>query len=561
MSTDGSGEQPLTRAQLRALRAEQTSPEAPQDAPDPVEESSPTFPQIPEPHQEAPEAVEGPPPTFPQIPEAPRVATEPAEEPALTFPEVPEPVEGPAAPPAPPASTRRFRLALFASLGVLALIVATLGAVSLVQGPRLSSVDVNEAQAIDTSGSRVILTANQSLAAIDPEQVTVEPAVPFTVDAAGRNVGIRFTVPLDDSTTYTVKVAGVSSSGGGPSADLSTTFHTPASTIFLLQRGSGDEDDKIFSTDLTGESGVPVFTHPRISDFRATPELLVVAVEDAGGEGSRLLVMRRDGSGQRELELPGDGYISSVQVSDRGGLVGYSYSDRELTDTTGRASVLVTQPLSGNGEPRIVQVAGEDASVADWQFVPDSSSLLFIDFDGALAVEDPTGDAGVQSMGLAASILGINRGTYTAIVELNDASYVQLDLTTGETTPLEASDPDYGPATTIVPLPDGTLRHVVQRTESGMPTGQAVIRVDDDGKATPIAEVSGTDAILQVCASPSGQYAAITIAPDLPSNDYDDLLLPLPTTLHTQLIDLSDGSTMVTLEGFDVSWCSLAPSP
>ena len=277
--------------------------------------------------------------------------------------------------------------------------------------------------------------------------------------------------------------------------------------------------------------------------------------------GWRCCVLGGYGSGQRDLALPGDGYVSSVQVSDRGGLVGYSYSDRELTDTTGRASVLVTQPLSGDGEPRIVQVAGEDASMADWQFVPDSSTVLFIDFDGALALEDPTGDAGVQPLDIAASILGINRGTYTAIVELNDASYVELDLTTGESQPLATSDPDYGPATTIIPLPDGTLRHVVQRTEAGMPTGQAVIRVDEDGTATPIAEVSGTDAIVQVCASPSGQYAAVTVAPDLPSNDYDDLLLPLPTTLHTRLIDLSDGAVLVTLEGFDVSWCRLAPSP
>ena len=491
--------------------------------------------------------------------------------------EVPEPVEGsgpteaadavegrdPAASPLPrlpetPTSTRRFRLALFATLAVLALVVAGLGVVSLVQGPRLSGVEVNEAQAIDTSGSRVILTANQSLAAIDPAQVTVEPAVPFTVDAAGRNVGIRFTVPLDDSTTYTVKVAGVASSGGGPSSDLVTTFRTPSSSIFLLQR-SVSGDDQIFVSDLSGQNGVPVFAHPRISDFRATPELLIVAVEE--DDGSHLLVMRRDGTGERELELPGDGYISSVQVSDRGGLVGYSYSDRELTDTTGRASVLVTQPLSGDAEPRIVQISGDDASVADWQFVPDSSSLLFIDFQGGLSVEDPTGDAGVRSMGLAASILGINRGTYTAVVQRTDASFVELDLTNGEEQTLETSEPDYGPATTIVPIPDGTLRHVVQREASGLPTGQAVILVDETGTATPIAEVSGTDAILQICASPSGQYAAVTIAPDLPSNNYDDLLLPLPETLHTQLIDLSDRSVLVTLQGFDVSWCRLAPRP
>src|SRR5690606_9822973 len=194
--------------------------------------------------------------------------------------------------------------------------------------------------------------ANQRLDEIDPAQVTVEPAVPFTVDAAGRNIGIRFTVPLHDATTYRVSVAGVVAAGGGPTADLETSFRTPEARILLLQRT--EDDDTIFTTDLSGERATPVFEHPRISDYRATSSLIVAAVEE--DEGSRLIVMNRDGSGQRDLPLPGDGYISAVQVSERGGLVGYSYSDRELTETSGRASVLVTQPLSGSAEPRIVQV-------------------------------------------------------------------------------------------------------------------------------------------------------------------------------------------------------------
>ena len=212
-------------------------------------------------------------------------------------------------------------------------------------------------------------------------------------------------------------------------------------------------------------------------------------------------------------------------------------------------------------EPRVVQVKDADASIADWRFVPDSSSLLFIDFAGALGVDDPTTDAGVQAMGNAANILGVSRGTYTAIIEQADASIVTIDLTTGEKGELPASEPDYGDATTIEPLPGGTLRHIVQRDETGMPTGQAVVKVDDDGAAEVISEVSGTDAIVQVCASPSGQYAAVVVAPNLPENPYDDLLLPLPSTLHTRLIDLSGDTELPTLSGFDISWCHVAPQP
>lgn len=563
MSTDGSGEQPLTRAQLRALRAADESAQPADPATEPADESAkpadePRAEPVAEAADVAPAPEKRPSPDEPasDVPAPVKAAT--ASE-ALTYEEAPAPLEAPAPARTPAApSDRRFTLTLLSVLGILTLVAGVLAVVSLVQGPRLSDVQVDPAQAIEASGSRLILTANQSLDGIDADQVTVEPSVPFTVDAGGRSVGIRFTVPLRDDTTYRVSVADVTATGGGKAADLETSFRTPASNIMLLQR-SADGVDKIFLSDLSGEKAAVVFEHPRISDFRATTDVLVVAVEEE--DGSRLLVMNRDGTGERELPLPGEGYVSSVQVSDRGGLVGYSYSDRELTETSGRASVLVTQSLSGAGEPRVVQIDDKDVNIAEWRFVPDSSSLLFIDFDGSLSVEDPTGDAGAQAMGKAASILGVNRGTYTALVERVDGSLVVLDLTGGGEEPLPASDPDYGDAVGIEAFPGGTLRHVIQRDELGMPTGQAVVKVDEKGAATVIAEVSGEDSILQTCASPGGQYVAVAIAPDLANNDYDDLLLPLPTTMHTRLIDLVGDRELPTLSGFDISWCRTAPLP
>jgi hypothetical protein len=455
--------------------------------------------------------------------------------------------------------SRRFTITLLSVLGVLAVVVAALGVVSITQGPRISQASVNTTQAIQASGTRLTLTLSRRVDAIDAKQVSISPAVPFTVDAAGRSLGIRFTNALNDSTTYAVRVTGVTAAGGGPEADLKTSFTTPASRILLLQRAPGAKKDTIFTTDLTGKRATPVFQHARIDDYRATADRIVVAVEEKSG--SRLIVMNRDGSGQRDLKLPGEGYVSSVQLSDRGGYVGYSYSDRDLTETSGRASVLVTQSLDGKGKPRIVQVGGKDAGITEWQFVPDSSSLLFVDFDGALGLQDAAASPDVKSMGTAAGILGISRGTHTAVIQRTDGTDVQLGLADGKESPLPASDPDYGDADEIIPFPGGTLRHVTQRDASGMPTGQALVRVDEAGKATIVTEVSGTDAIQQTCVSPSGQYAAVVIAPDLPNNPYDDLLLPLPTTLHTQLFELSGKKELPTLSGFDISWCGQAPQP
>ncbi|MGM1018592.1 MAG: hypothetical protein ACQEW8_13745 [Actinomycetota bacterium] len=551
---------PRTRAEARAAReaaereaAEQTAGSPPASAP---EEPAPAEPAAPD--ESAPSVP---------LPERPvDVGAVPAAGMPLEVDEAPE--RDPLVPPpaedagvAAPAPGRRrfspFVRTMVAVVGVLAVVSGALAGASLLQGPRLSEVQVDPAQAIEVSGSRMILTANQPLTEIDPEQVTVEPEVPFTVDAAGRGIGVRFTVPLDDETEYTVRVTDVTGVGSGRVGDLETSFTTPAAEIYLLQR-SAEGDDAIFRTDLTGEQAVPVFTHPRINDYRATATQLVVAVEE--DDRSSILVMNRDGTDERELTLPGDGYIRGIQVSERGGLVGYSYSDRELSDTSGRASVLVTQSLNGDDEPRIVEVGGEEASIGEWQFVPDSAAVLFIDFEGALALEDVTTDAGVQSLGIASTIRGISRGTYTAIVERIDGSVVELNLADGSEEPLAASEPDYGTATTITPFPGGTLRHVVARDAEGFPTGQAVIRVDDDGAATPLLEVTGNDAIMQACPSPSGQYAAVVVAPDLVENIRDDMTLPLPQTLNTHLIDVESGDELVALAGFDISWCQTAPA-
>ncbi|MFE6734674.1 hypothetical protein [Microbacterium sp. NPDC057650] len=450
---------------------------------------------------------------------------------------------------------RRLYIVLAAVVAVL-LIAGGVFAFVFSQSLRVLGVDFDPSRAIQSPGATLTFDTNHDLGEIDASQVSVEPAVPFTVKTDGSSLGVRFTDALDDKTKFTVTVKDAATKGGSPTGDLTTTFTTPESQIFILQRNA-KKDDKIFTSDLSGENGVPVFASPKIVDFRATPDNLVVVVEEKGG--SRLIVMDRKGDKQRDLKIPGDGYITSLQVSDRGGLVGYTYSDADLTETSGRASVLVTQPLDGSSGPSIVQVDGKDVGVSDWEFVPDSSKALFVDFSNALTLEDRAGDSPSQDFGLVAELLGTTHDA--AIIERTEGAFVELSLKDGAEQPLPATDPDYGTPSEIVPFPGGTLQHVVQSDDAGVATGQAVIRVDPDGKAKPIFEVGEDASIMQMCASPSGQYAAVTVAPDIANNLYDEMLLPLPKTLHTTLLDLRSGKQLVTLSGFDVSWCKSAPQP
>ncbi|MGO2050840.1 MAG: hypothetical protein ACTH2E_10300, partial [Microbacterium sp.] len=218
MSTeDHSPEPPRTRAEARAAReaAEREAAEREAAAREAAEraatEESPRGALSEERSDETKRVERAPasrnpestPPEIPRAPEGERLRLPPVAQPVSSAAAAQPPLndQHDAPDPKPPApKNRRFLYTILAVVGVLVVVVAGLSVVSLFQGPRVSEVQVDAAEAIQVSGSRVILTANQSLQEIDESQVSVEPAAPFTIDAAGRNVGIRFTVPLDDAT-------------------------------------------------------------------------------------------------------------------------------------------------------------------------------------------------------------------------------------------------------------------------------------------------------------------------------------------------------------------------
>ncbi|HEX5857182.1 MAG TPA: hypothetical protein VFY91_03645 [Microbacterium sp.] len=472
--------------------------------------------------------------------------------------------------PAPAEGSRRSRSRARRSRGFFAgfaiviaaliAVVVTGAALSLSQGPRLTGVQVDPAAAAAASGSRMILTANQALAPITAEQVSVEPEVPFTVDASGRSIGVRFTVPLWDDTEYTVTVTGAEAIGGGPSATLTSSFQTPGAEVFLLQR-STTGDDAIFRTDLTGERAVPVFTHPHIEEFRVSGDRLVVSVEE--DDASVVLVTDLAGENRRELALPGDGSVTALQVTGRGDLVGYTYSDRVLDEDTGRESVVFTQSLrQADAEPEPLEIAGTSPSVVEWRFVPEATAALLIDFAGDLLLTDPATDGDPTALGAALTIDGITVGTFQAVVERLDGLSV-IDLTDASEEPLVAAQGEeaLGVPGSVTPIPGGgTVRLYSERDAAGLPIAQSVVHVEDDGAVSPLLEVPISDGVLETCVAPNGRYAAVLVAPDLVSNPYDGYLQPLPERVETHIIELAAGEEIVTLSGSGISWCAAGPS-
>ncbi|WP_413331892.1 hypothetical protein [Microbacterium sp. 2P06AB] len=457
--------------------------------------------------------------------------------------------------------SRRFVVAMVAVVGALALVGGSSAVLTTVQGPRATSTSVDPRAGIESAGSRLIVTTTQSLEEIDPAQVHIEPAADFTVDTSGRQIGIRFTLPLRDATDYTVRIDGVEGLGGGPAATIEESFSTPALETYILQRG-GDKDT-IFRTGLDGENAVPVFTDPHIEDFRATSTHLAVVTADDEGV-STLVVTDRDGAGARELALPGRGFVTNLQTADRGDLIGYTYTDAGIGSAGGLESALFTASLtqaSTDDEPAQLQFAGGDARIDDWRFVPGTDAVLLLGFDGALTLVSAAGGEPV-SLGNAITIDGIARGSTEAIVQ-RATGLVAIDLATAEERPLSAADAAAGETQSVTALPgnaDETLR-VLSRLDGFTVLSTSAAVVGADGAARDVFTVAPDDLLLHTCVSPSSRYAAFLIAPDAVSNPYDAYALPLPERVQTHIVDLGTGEEMPALSGFDISWCQNAPRP
>jgi len=445
-------------------------------------------------------------------------------------------------------------------LGVLVVLGLAGAAASVAQGPRVTDVYVDPAAAAAASGSRLIVTTTQSLADVDPSQVTVSPQTPFQVDTSGRSVGVRFTLPLWDDTEYTVTIDGVASLGGGPTATITETFQTPRAETFLLQRGGAD-GDLIYRTDLTGKKAVAVFRHPHIEDFRATGSHLVVSVRTDDDEAG-LIVTDLDGKNQQDLPLPGEGYVSNLQSADRGERIGYTFSDAHLSADGGRESRLFTASLGDpTADPVPIEVQGADPRVAEWRFVPDTDSILLLSFDGSLLLTGSGGAASATALGVALGLDGIARGSNQAVVDRADHAAV-IDLTDASEQQLVAPDQDLGGTTSVTPLPDGsTIRTAAVLDADGIPTGRtSVALVEADGATRMLTEIDDTDAVLQVCVSPSSRYAAVLVAPDAVTNSYDTYQLPLPERPETRVLEIADGTQVVALKGSSISWCQVPPT-
>lgn len=444
---------------------------------------------------------------------------------------------------------RRGFAVLFGAVLAVLLVAVGAGAVAAsAQGPRLSSVDFDAVTATQTPGGRVIFTANQPIEPVAEDQVTVSPAVEFSVDTVGRSVGVRFAESLRHGTSYTVTVRDVAGVSGRAPVVFQTDIVTPPNELMLLRRDR-DGADQIVARTVGGSDERVVYATDHIEDFRAVGDRVVVSARNAAGQ-SDLVIVPLAGGEPRSVVLPGPGWASNLRAESRGRAVGFTWTTDE---PDGYVSELFTLDIGRDSlEPAAVDVGASDPRIHRYRFVPRSSGILLLTYSGDLVLVG----AGAEPtlLGSATAIDDISQDAVAYI--RTETGRAAVDLVNGERTDLASDETEWGVPYSLAALPDGgSVTAYVELTEEGHALGQTVVREHPDAEPQVLAESGGGDAILQLCVARSGRQLAIVRATDIQDAVFDDYELSMPEGTQVDVISLDGDYAPTTYAGIAPSWC------
>ncbi|RWZ59242.1 hypothetical protein ELQ92_13345 [Labedella populi] len=458
------------------------------------------------------------------------------------------------------AARRRsvFRRTLAATIGALLVIVVGAGAVGLLQGPQLARADIDVASTVADSGARLILYADRPIREVSADDVTVTPAAPVTVQTEGTAILIRFDAVLAYDTDYEVTVDDVRSPGSAPLSDFAYAFSTGEPPLYILERDDTG-DDHIRRIDIAGE-GETVFAAPRIQQFEVVADDLVVAtITDE--DHSQLFSVPLSGGEPTEIPLPGEGRVEQLQSSPRQFLVGFLYSQDAGTATSIESGLFVLRTKTDDPPVRVRATGTEETNVTQWSFVPSTTSVLVRTFDDELVVADALVPGDPVLLGDALFIHGFLVDEQTAIVERIDA-IVQVDLLTGEESPFPVPPDLTGNPGELASLSGSAYVRIYSQYDAASGSlSQSVELVDDETSRRLYAVDDVGTSILQVCASPNGQYIAVVEArnrAEFGSDLYP--ILPMPRGVSTVLIERKSAEVAATIAGFDLPWCARPPT-
>jgi hypothetical protein len=454
--------------------------------------------------------------------------------------------------------TRRYHRAIVATIGILGLATAGLAVAGVFRGPHLADASVAAATALERSGQRLVLRADQAIEAVEAADVQITPVIPVEVSSDSRTITIRFAATLRALTDYSVRVA-VTGSATGVDGVLQYAFTTPDLDVAVLVRDL-DGPDEVRRRPVSGDTTETLFSADRIQQFALTGDgVAAIVLDDEGATGHLVIAVAGDPITQ-EVGLPAPGRLQQLRASDTTDRIGVVFTSAVADDPDARlAHLLLFDRIDPSGIARpVTGLDGEPMSVLDWRFVPGTPYLVAQAFDGSmLLIDTATPDAAPVPLGEHAELRGFLPGTLRLVVA-DPLSGSTIDLESGQTTPLTLPDDgldEFSYPGKIVALDESRYVEIASRPApgEGFVLDYEILQVGPDGREVIFDPDAGIP-IRDVCLSPNAQYLAVeTQDPEGEPDGYPNLSGRTLTT--TYFVDLETGEANRAIAGFASSWC------
>ncbi|TIH30261.1 Ig-like domain-containing protein [Subtercola vilae] len=485
---------------------------------------------------------------------------------------------------------RRFRRLLYGSIGGITLVVAALVGANLVQGPHVTSAQINLQTSVERSGQRLLLQANEPLAALDPAQVSVSPAVAVTPTVSGASISLQFAGVLQYNTTYTVNVARVKSISSDATSTFAYSFTTPDAALYVLVPGQPGQPDTIAAAGLSGAAPRTVYSAANILRFVAFPDSLVVNTRNDDGSDALTIVSLSTGAAI-PVQVAGPGTITSLRASVSSHLFGYTFTASPSPYFSTPANLLFAYDLT-RGQDFPIPITGldrEQISPAEWSFVPSTTSLVARGADDSLVLVDAIGEregsSAAVAIGQAAALGGFVPDTKTLLAVGGGAGgagagavlpNTQFDLSakapvaapfaaaavvgdSGTATSTSAAagttETQTQTQTTFLDSAGAYLRLAANAGGSGGSGELRIERVDATAATTVFTPPTAQPAVTAFCVSPNGKYLAVQTSSATGAGGGAASTAAGAST-SVSFVDLETDAQVSTLPGEQPNWCS-----
>ncbi len=436
---------------------------------------------------------------------------------------------------------RRFTLvAAVCSAIIVILTIATANA-----GVRVRYADLNPSELTNANG-RIVLHVSVPIKRVTPEQVSLTPAVSVSVTTSGNTIVITPNERLRYQTEYHVRVRDIAGQYGRHHSNIEYHFSTPPAKLYYLQRqysgGESKANDQIIATTMQSNNTEVIFAAPRILEFVAVRDELVVNTYRDGV--SQLQRVSLSNKRTQAVPVAKPQLAAKLQSLGDGRRVGYITG--EHSDTKGGQLQLLDVT---NGSSRVIESVG---AVTDWRASPDGRLAVVITVKGDLLLIDTAGKKQPRPLG-SASELGDFSSDGRILSFLGSAGgFIAYDLERNERRAIFSDSTQANSYIVRLKLLGKNARLMQSMFIADRKPGSEVT-YNDGRSVARLYRPDGAHDITGLSASPNSQYTAVETAPQQNSSFDNYPVNGRNMSTRTILIDQS-GIVMRTIDGCNVVW-------